>query len=161
MSEEPIWIDDVKKAVMGRPKKEVDFSVLEGLCRIHCTQAECASVFGVSIDTLAARIREEFDLTFPEYYKQFDGSGKASLRRAQMSKALSGNATMLIWMGKQLLGQRDKIDTTTTDKTAEEAAAARVIDTMLEKATPDQLRVLNDLFDGDSEEQAEAGTAAN
>ena len=60
--------------------------------------------------------------------------GKASLRSAQFKAALAGNATMLIWMGKQLLGQRDKLDhevtgkdggpiqTITTEMSAKEAA---------------------------------------
>lgn len=33
-----------------------------------------------------------------------------SLRRAQMKLAESGNATMLIWCGKQYLGQTDKVE---------------------------------------------------
>jgi hypothetical protein len=32
---------------------------------------------------------------------------KQSLRRAQIKLALSGNAVMLIWLGKNLLGQSD------------------------------------------------------
>jgi hypothetical protein len=32
---------------------------------------------------------------------------KMSLRRAQLQLALNGNPTMLIWLGKQLLGQQD------------------------------------------------------
>ena len=33
--------------------------------------------------------------------------GQISVRRAQMRLLESGNATMGIWLGKQLLGQRD------------------------------------------------------
>jgi hypothetical protein len=33
---------------------------------------------------------------------------RQSLRRAQIKSALSGNPTMLIWLGKQYLGQRDR-----------------------------------------------------
>jgi hypothetical protein len=32
---------------------------------------------------------------------------KMTLRRAQIKLALSGNATMLIWLGKQLLSQEE------------------------------------------------------
>jgi len=35
---------------------------------------------------------------------------KVSLRRWQVRKARQGNVQMLIWLGKQLLGQRDKHD---------------------------------------------------
>ena len=34
-----------------------------------------------------------------------------SLRRMQFEKAQTGNTTMLIWLGKQMLGQKDKIET--------------------------------------------------
>ena len=33
--------------------------------------------------------------------------GRASVRRAQFKLLEAGNATMAIWLGKQLLGQRD------------------------------------------------------
>ena len=33
--------------------------------------------------------------------------GRISVRRAQMKLVESGNATMSVWLGKQLLGQRD------------------------------------------------------
>jgi hypothetical protein len=35
-----------------------------------------------------------------------------SLRRWQIEAARKGNPTMLVWLGKQLLGQTDKIETT-------------------------------------------------
>lgn len=38
--------------------------------------------------------------------------GKRSLRRMQWKSAKGGNATMQIWLGKQLLGQTDKQDIT-------------------------------------------------
>jgi hypothetical protein len=34
--------------------------------------------------------------------------GKASLRRLQWQKASQLDSTMLVWLGKQTLGQRDK-----------------------------------------------------
>jgi hypothetical protein len=40
---------------------------------------------------------------------------KASLRRIQWKLAEAGNATMCVWLGKQLLGQRDKFDDAVTD----------------------------------------------
>jgi hypothetical protein len=41
--------------------------------------------------------------------------GKASLRRTQYLAAQKGNVTMMIWLGKQLLGQKERaeIDMTT------------------------------------------------
>jgi hypothetical protein len=36
-------------------------------------------------------------------------TAKASLRRFQWKSAAGGNVTMQIWLGKQLLGQTDKV----------------------------------------------------
>jgi hypothetical protein len=38
-----------------------------------------------------------------------------SLRRKQYSTAMEGNATMLVWLGKNWLSQTDKMDTTSSD----------------------------------------------
>ena len=45
------------------------------------------------------------------YLKKGRDQGKTSLRRMQWEKAQSGNTTMLIWLGKQMLGQKDKLET--------------------------------------------------
>ena len=43
-----------------------------------------------------------------ESFEDGAAQGRMSLRRAQLNIALKGNPTMLIWAGKQLLGQSDK-----------------------------------------------------
>jgi len=93
----------------GRPRKEVDFDELKRLAEIHCTEEECAHVLEMSADTLALRIKEQFSLSFPEYVKRFAGAGKASLRRLQWESAQGGSIPMQIWLGKQWLGQAEKV----------------------------------------------------
>ena len=93
---------------MGRPTKQIDFKLLEELCKIQCTAEEIASVLGVSVDTIDRRLKEQEYQGFADYYKKFSDQGKKSLRRKQMEVALGGNVSMLIWLGKQLLGQSDK-----------------------------------------------------
>lgn len=97
------------KRKVGRPRAEVDLSKLPAMCRIQCTAEECASVFGISVDTLDSRIMEAHGCNFSEFYKRHSGGGKSSLRRLQWKSARSGNVAMLIWLGKQWLGQTDKI----------------------------------------------------
>ena len=99
------------KKKVGRPLKEIDWKKFEALCKIFCTESEIASVLGCHIDTLYEACKREFGCNFPELYKKFSEDGKASLRRAQYKRALEGNPTMLIWMGKQVLGQKDQIET--------------------------------------------------
>ena len=92
----------VKKKV-GRPKKELDTKLIERLSSIFCTNEEIASVVECHADTLSDN--------FSEYLKKGRSRGKMSLRRMQWEKAQTGNTTMLIWLGKQMLGQKDRLET--------------------------------------------------
>ena len=94
--------DELKKR--GRKKITIDYEKAEKWAVILCTQSEIASVLGVSLTVL------EHDPEFQRIHKKGMESGHASLRRMQYKAAEAGNATMLIWLGKQHLGQRDKID---------------------------------------------------
>jgi len=97
----------------GRAKKPVDFAALDKLLAMQGTAEECAGVLNVSVDTLDARVREKFGITFAEYAAPRRASGRMSLRRAQFVTAVQKqNPTMLIWLGKNVLGQTDKQEIT-------------------------------------------------
>jgi len=49
-----------------------------------------------------------------DYIAQKKLGGKASLRRNQWKLAQDGNATMLVWLGKNMLDQTDKLDQNVT-----------------------------------------------
>ena len=85
----------------GRPKFVIDYALVADLAKIHCTQAEIAAILGCSVDTLTR------DAEFCGIYQNGLNEGKKSLRRYQWANAEKGNVTMQIWLGKQLLGQRD------------------------------------------------------
>ena len=89
----------------GRPKKEIDYTTVEKLANIQCTQEEIASFLGISTRTL---LRDE---KFKELFAKGRENGKMSLRRMQWKHA-EKNTTMAIWLGKQYLGQTDKIENT-------------------------------------------------
>ena len=91
--------EEKKKA--GRPKVEVDEELLYKLASIHCTIKEMVDILGVSEDTL----RRRKDLA--GIIAKGKADGKMRLRRKQVEVAMSGNAVMLIWLGKNLLGQSD------------------------------------------------------
>ena len=102
------FFDTVK--TKGRPKmllNEVGIETVKSLARIQCTDEEIASVLGVSVDLLTNRNNKA---AFAAAKEQGQQSGKASLRRMQFQTAEAGNATMLIWLGKQYLGQKEKQD---------------------------------------------------
>ena len=84
---------------MARPKKDVDAEQVRKLAAIDCSLAEIASVVNCSVDTLERR--------FAEVIKRGREEGCASLKRKQFEVAQSGNPTMLIWLGKQRLGQKE------------------------------------------------------
>ena len=45
-----------------------------------------------------------------EAYERGKSEGAVSLKRAQFDTAVAGNTAMLIWLGKNRLGQADKIE---------------------------------------------------
>ena len=92
----------------GRPPIEVDLKQLEALGAIQCTDDEIAAVLGCSTDTIGRRKKEDPD--FAETLKRGKEQGKVSLWRLQWKAAQNGNIAMLIWLGKQILGQRDRVE---------------------------------------------------
>lgn len=95
-------------AKTGRPKKVIDQKQFETLCGIQCTENEICAVLGVTDKTLNTWCRRTYKMTFSDIFAQKRDYGKASLRRMQYKLAESGNATMLIWLGRQWLGQAEK-----------------------------------------------------
>lgn len=95
------------------PKLQPDektLGIVKGLGQIQATSKECAAVLGVSEPTWI-----KFKADNPEVEETLrlgQGEGLTSLRRQQFQAAMKGNPTMLIWLGKQYLGQTDKQDIT-------------------------------------------------
>ncbi len=73
---------------------------------IHCTLEEVAAVLGLGARTVDRLMKD--DPAFRKAYEDGMAEGKASLRRMQYQAAMKGDKTMLIWLGKQLLGQSDQ-----------------------------------------------------
>ncbi len=94
----------------GRPKKDIDFDELQKLCNMHCTQDEICDFFDVDDKTLTARLTEAGYDGFSDFYKKHLGVGKISIRRMQWASAKKGSVAMQVWLGKQYLGQREKIE---------------------------------------------------
>jgi hypothetical protein len=94
----------------GRPRKKIDQEQFEKLCKLQCTIDEFCCYFDCNTDTLEKWCKKTYKMNFSEVFRIKKGSGKISLRRKQFEVALSGNPTMLIWLGRNMLGQTDKID---------------------------------------------------
>ena len=89
----------------GAPKVEFDLDSLRTLASKGNTNQTIATILKVSKRTLQSRIADTAEVA------QAIADGRASvendLRTWQLSSAKGGNATMQIWLGKQILGQRD------------------------------------------------------
>lgn len=94
----------------GRPRIEVDMDLLSKLCQLQCTAVDCAHVLGMSTDTIDRRLKEDGFAGFDQFRAENNSMGRVSLRRVQFQTAMAGNHTMQIWLGKQWLGQTDKVD---------------------------------------------------
>jgi len=93
---------------MARPKKyDIDTLELEKLASYGLTNTEIADFFGCSKDLIS----KSYSTNITKGRSQL----KKKLRKAQIDSALSGNATLLIWLGKQYLGQTEKQEITTTE----------------------------------------------
>lgn len=73
------------------------------MAKIGCTDSEIAEHFNIKDDTLRRNFADNLTKGRSEL--------KQRLRKAQLKLALGGNATMLIWLGKNILGQQENPQT--------------------------------------------------
>ena len=93
----------------GRPKIKIDKEEFEKLCELQCTLPEFASFFRCSEDTIQRWCESEYGEGFSEVFRVKRGGGLTSLRRRQWNLAET-NTAMAIFLGKQYLGQSDKVE---------------------------------------------------
>ena len=86
--------------------KNITAEQVEPLAARFWAKSEIAAYLNCHVDTITNR--------FQEIYLKGRESGKAKLRDLQLRAANSGNVTMLIWLGKQYLGQTDKTESDST-----------------------------------------------
>lgn len=93
----------------GRPKIVIDWDELDKLCEMQCTLDEIADWFKCSTDTIQNKCKSEQKMVFSTYFKKKSVGGRISLRRKQFKVATEGkgNVPLLIFLGKQYLGQTD------------------------------------------------------
>ena len=130
-----------KDLAVPRKDSKIDLDQLEKLCAIGCTQREIASFFGVTERAVELRKAEPVtyernleggetvQLTFREIMERGADVGKISIRRKQMQVMEDGNPTILIWLGKNRLDQRDNVELTGKDgqPLLPDLAAARAV----------------------------------
>ena len=87
---------------MAKEKIQLDIDDIRELASEGNTIEDIATLLGVSSNVINAN----------DEYKQAYEAGlcdmRAMLRHSQFQSAKSGNTTMLVWLGKVLLGQREE-----------------------------------------------------
>ena len=99
---DPRWGEITKEGLVvgrGKTQRVVPPDEVYKLAEIGCTDREIAEWFMIKEDTLR--------YNFADYLTKGRAGMKRRLRAVQLSTALAGNATLLIWLGKNLLGQSD------------------------------------------------------
>lgn len=86
---------------MGRPLLPLDAEQVYKLARLGCTLEEIADILGCNRQTITNRFSQEV--------ANARATLKSSLRRAQLKRAIRDRSdSMLIHLGKNMLGQGDK-----------------------------------------------------
>jgi hypothetical protein len=91
--------EEKEKEAGGRHRADIDQTTVIKLARLHCTIVEMADWFNVHESTMRRR--------YGTLIKQCQAETRARLRQEQLKLALNGNATMLIFLGKVMLHQRE------------------------------------------------------
>jgi hypothetical protein len=94
------------------PRKELEDMVFNGWEQLDAlivwaSEVYCAEQLGIHIETLATRIKERYNMSFPEYKKKRQETLRINILKKQYDVAMTGNVTMLIFLGKNYCGQSD------------------------------------------------------
>ena len=95
------------KSESVKPKLTIDWSLVDEMLLDMCEGNEVAAVLCVSQETLFDEIKKRYKLDFEAYRDKKRAETIQTLRKAQLNLSKS-NSSMLVWLGKQYLGQKDK-----------------------------------------------------
>lgn len=97
---------------MGRPEADIHWKTVEDLLVSGCSGADIAGYLGMEPNTIYRRCEKDHGIPFSQYSRQFYAKGDSLLRAHQFAKALGktneGDNTLLIWLGKTRLKQKEE-----------------------------------------------------
>lgn len=97
---------------MGRKKISIDWDKVDRYLQAQCSAVGIASILGIHERTLYGRCETDKNMLFTDYAQQKRGEGQELIRMKQFKLAMEEDKIMLIWLGKQYLGQSDRTDHT-------------------------------------------------
>ena len=92
----------------GRPIKPIDWDEVDKLLMAGCNGVQVAAYLHMHPHTFYDRVQIEKGTSFTEYQTEKKEKGNTLLLGAQYKLALERDRTMLIWLGKQRLGQKEE-----------------------------------------------------
>lgn len=91
---------------------ERDWKKIDDLLVAGCNGADVAGFFGIHPDTLYRWVEEDKNMDFTAYLSEKRSKGDALLKAQQYAKAMGltdkGDNTLLIWLGKSRLKQKEE-----------------------------------------------------
>jgi len=94
----------------GRKKKFIDWNLVEKLLTTGCSGMEIAAHIGIHFETLYERCSKDKGMSFSELAQEKKRKGVSLLRAKQFDLAMKGDRTMLVWLGKNRMGQAEKVE---------------------------------------------------
>lgn len=91
----------------GRPLTPIDWEQVDRMLEAGCNGVECAAYFGVTNETFYERCIRDRGVVFSQYMAEKRSRGDNLLRQKQYQVAMKGDKTLLVWLGKNRLKQRD------------------------------------------------------
>lgn len=120
-------------------KRDLTPSALEALLWAQVSDKRVAAFFGMKEKEFKKEIAKDRDLTL--VYETGRDAGLAALEKKQYEEAMNGNVNALTWLGKQHLGQADKVDHTNLPDTGAQGVVT-INNIFLKTLTNDQLEQL-------------------
>ncbi len=87
----------------------IDWNLVAEYLEAGCSGVEIAAQLGVHENTLYQRCKSDLEKDFVAFKQEKQASGESLLRKVQFDAAIKDkDRAMLIWLGKQRLGQKEK-----------------------------------------------------
>ncbi len=130
---------------MTRPKAPINWDEVDQMLIAGSPGTEIADYYGIDKETLYNRCKKDNNIGFTDYLRQKRSKGDALIRKQQFAKALgltsNGDTSMMIWLGKNRLGQRDTpIDVEVSKETVKQFSELMTqLDRLQSSTLPDNL----------------------
>lgn len=121
---------------MGRKKIIIDWEEVDECLEAGANGVQVAAILGIHFNTLASKCKTQKKSDFSDYLRQKREKGNSKLLKKQFNSAMDGDRGMLIWLGKQRLGQADKREV--EQKTSIEAVKIEMKSNGIEPVTEEE-----------------------